>query len=378
MTRARVALLESVGQQLSLSEVTIGPLAADEIRIRVAAVGVCHTDLGAVHGVVPLPLPTVLGHEASGLVEEVGAAVTTLAPGDHVVVSYDSCRSCAQCRSGHPAYCELFAALNYGGTRLDGSTTMTRGEEPVHGNWFGQSSFGTHAVASVRNAVKVDPSLPLELLGPLGCSLQTGAGAVLNVVKAQAGQSIAVFGLGAVGLSAVMAAKSVGCDPIVAIDPNADRLALAAKLGATHTIDPTTTNDIGWAMTDISPNGVDFSIDAVGHASVIRQAVEVLRSPGTCATLGLQGLENDTVINQGHLLMGRTLTGVIEGDADPHRFIPRLIELWQQGEFPFDALVQTYPMSKINKAIAAAADGSVVKPVVLFGEESAGTDSGGS
>jgi len=366
MTHARVALFEAPDEKLTVVDVQVGPLAEDEIRIRVAGVGICHTDLTALRGGVPLPLPAVVGHEASGIVEEVGAEVTTLVPGDHVVVSFDSCRTCTQCTSGRPAYCELFAALNYFGTRLDGSTTMSRDGEPVHGNWFGQSSFGTHAVASVRNAVKVDESLPLQLLGPLGCSLQTGAGTVMRVLRAKPGQSIAVFGLGAVGLSALMAAKALGCTPIIAIDPNPERLNLATELGATHTLDPNAIDDIAWAVTDISANGVDFSVDAVGLESVVQQALAVLRSPGICATLGLQGLENDIVIDQGHLLLGRTLTGVIEGDVDPHQFIPQLVDLWKNGQFPFDKLIETYTLPDINEAIAAAAAGSVIKPVIVF------------
>lgn len=369
MTTATVVLFETPGAELVLTEVTLGDLEPGEVRIRVAGVGICHTDLAAINGVVPLPLPAVVGHEAAGVVEEIGTEVTELAPGDHVVVSFDSCRTCTQCSAGHPAYCELFAALNYFGTRLDGSTTMHRGDTPVHGNWFGQSSFGTHAVVSARNAVKVDPALPLETLGPLGCSLQTGAGTVLNVLNPVAGQSIAVFGIGAVGLSAVMAAKAVGCEPIIVVDPNPTRLTLALELGATHTINPNDTDDVAWTVSDICSGGVDFSIDAVGIGSVVRQALQVLRSPGICATLGLQGLENDVLIDQGHLLIGRTLTGVIEGDADPHNFIPQLVELWRQGRFPFEKLTRKYPLARIHEAIAAAADGSVIKPIVVCSRE---------
>lgn len=364
----RVALLEAVGTPLVFADVEFGPLLGDEILIRVAGVGICHTDLTAIHGALPLPLPVVLGHEASGVVAAVGPAVTALVPGDHVVVSFDSCRDCRSCTSGRPAYCHRFAALNYRGVRRDGSTTMTRAGAPVHGNWFGQSSFGTHAVATARNAVKVDPTLPLSLLGPLACSLQTGAGAVLNVLSPKPGDSIAVFGLGAVGLSAVMAARAAQCSTVIAIDVNPERLEVAAELGATHLINPSGIGDVVAAVLAASPRGVDHSVDAVGLSSVVQQAVAVLRSPGTCATLGLQGPLNDTVINQGHLLMGRTLTGVIEGDADPHTFIPELVRLWQDGRFPFDRLVRSYPFEDINDALAAAADGSVLKPVVTFAD----------
>jgi aryl-alcohol dehydrogenase len=188
----------------------------------------------------------------------------------------------------------------------------------------------------------------------------------MSVLRAKPGQSIAVFGLGAVGLSALMAANALGCTPIIAIDPNPERLNLATELGATHTLDPSAIDDIVWAVTDISANGVDFSVDAVGLESVVQQALGVLRSPGICATLGLQGLENEVRIDQGHLLLGRTLTGVIEGDVDPHQFIPQLVDLWKNGQFPFDKLIETYTLPQINEALAAAAAGSVIKPVIVF------------
>ncbi|MEW2395650.1 NAD(P)-dependent alcohol dehydrogenase [Streptomyces sp. NPDC046862] len=364
--KGNAAVLREPGAELTIEEVEFGELAPDEVLVRIAGVGVCHTDLTAQSGGVPLPLPVVLGHEGAGVVHAVGDAVETLSVGDHVVLSFDSCRECATCKAGHPAYCELFAALNYFGTRLDGTATMSRGDEDVHGSWFGQSSFGAYAVASVRNTVKVDDDVPLDILGPLGCGLMTGAGTVFNVLRPAAGQSLGVFGLGAVGLSAVMAAKAAGCTTIVAVDLNPERLKLATELGATHVIDPSQTKDVGWAITEITGTGLDFTVDAVGLGSVVRQAVEALRSPGVCATLGLQGLENEMTIDQGHLLIGRTLTGVIEGDADPHDLIPRLIKLWRAGDFPFDRLVERRPFHEINEAIASARSGQVIKPVLVF------------
>lgn len=362
------ALLREYGGPLTLEDVEPNGIQADEVLVRIVGVGLCHTDLTAIKGDVPLPLPAVIGHEGAGVIEAVGDDVTTLAVGDHVVLSFDSCHECASCTSGHPAYCELFAAMNYFGTRLDGSPTLQQGSDDVHGSWFGQSSFGTHAVASVRNAVKVDKDLPLELLGPLGCGLLTGAGAVLNVLRPQPGQSIGVWGLGTVGLAAVMAAKAAGCETIVAVDMNSDRLAIAKEFGATHVFDPTEHTDLVWEISE-QVGGLDYTVEAVGLGSVIRQALETLKSPGTCATLGLQTLENEITVDQGHLLIGRTLTGVIEGDADPHTFIPELIELWRTGKFPFDKLIQTFPLEKINDAIDSFRSGRVVKPVLLTAEE---------
>ena len=363
---ATAAVLEEVGAPLVLREVEVSTPQENEILVRIVGVGICHTDVSAVDGVFPLPLPAVLGHEGSGVVEAVGPSVTTLEVGDHVAISYGHCRECEPCTDGHPAYCDMFAPLNYFGERIDGTVTLHAGEEEVHGNWFNQSSFATYAIADVHNAVKVPKDLPLELLGPLGCGFQTGAGSVYNVLEAKAGRGIIVFGLGAVGLGAIMAAKAIGCEPIIGVDVNASRLATAVELGATDTINPTETDDLLWRVQELAAPGVHYAFDAVGHAGVIRQALESLRTAGHCVTVGFQGLEHEIVIDQGHLLLGRRLSGVIEGDSDPQTFVPKLIELYRNGQFPFDSLIKTFPFSEINEAIAAATSGEVIKPVLVF------------
>jgi aryl-alcohol dehydrogenase len=363
---ATAAVLHELGAPLVIEEVELSPPCEGEVLVRMRGVGICHTDISASHGSIPIPLPAVLGHEGSGVVEAVGPGVTELAVGDHVALSFDHCGDCPQCEHGHPAYCELFGPLNYFCERLDGTVTMHRGDEEVRGNWFGQSSFATHAIASVRNAVKVPGDLPLELLGPLGCGLQTGAGSVLNVLQAKEGEGIAIFGLGGVGLGALMAAKAVGCAPIIAVDLNPARLELAVELGATDTINPAETDDLLWRIQEIAAPGVHYAFDAVGAGLVIRQALESLRSPGHCVTVGFQALEHEITIDQGHLLLGRRLSGVVEGDSDPQSFIPRLIELHKAGKFPFERLVKTFPFTEINAAIEASERGEVVKPVLVF------------
>ena len=364
--KATAALLRETEGPLTIEEIELDSLQAGEVLVRIRGVGICHTDIAAQQGVIPLPLPTVLGHEGSGIVEAVGEGVTRLVPGDHVALSYDHCGDCQWCSRGRTAYCEVFAAVNYFGARLDSSLTMRQGEDEVFGSWFGQSSFASYAIASERNAVKVPNDLPIELLGPLGCGLQTGAGSVMNVLRPEAGDGFCVFGLGAVGLAGVMAARALGCDPIIAVDPNPVRLELARELGATHTFDPAASHDLVWDIIGVAAPGVHCSLDAVGTGPVIRQALEVLRSPGRCVTVGFQGLEHDITIDQGHLLLGRSLSGVIEGDADPAEFIPRLIALHREGKFPFERLIETFPFERINEAIAAAEAGTVVKPVVVF------------
>jgi aryl-alcohol dehydrogenase len=364
--KTTAAVVRDTEAPMTIEEIEVGELSEGELLVKIAGVGICHTDISAAHGMIPIPLPTVLGHEGSGVVVAVADDVEGFEVGDHVAISFDHCGECSRCTGGHPAYCEVFGALNYFGTRMDGTTTLSKGEEEVHGNFFGQSSFAGHAICSKNNAVKVDKDLPLELLGPLGCGLQTGAGTVVNVLKAQPGQSIAIFGLGGVGLSAVMAAKAIGCDPIVVFDLNDKRIELAKELGATHGFNPSQHKDLVWDVMLVVAPGVDLSFDAVGFGPVIRQALEVLGSPGHCASVGFQGLENEITIDQGHLLLGRTFSGVIEGDAVPSEFIPKMIEWYKDGKFPFDRLIKTYKIDEINQAFADSESGDVIKPVIVF------------
>ena len=361
----RAAVFDEPGSVPTLREVEATGLQAGEVLVEIAGVGVCHTDLTALAGYVPLPTPAVLGHEGAGTVVGVGDDVDRLAVGDSVVLSFDSCGACPACGRGRPA-CRSFAPLNYSGRRADGTTTLRGSDGDLHGSWFGQSSWGTHAVADVRNAVKVDGDLPLHLFGPLGCGLLTGAGTVMNVLRPESGQRVGFWGLGTVGLAGVMAAKAAGAEVIVAVDFHRQRLDLARELGATHTVDPSQHDDVVAAVRT-AVGGLDCTMEAVGSGPVIGQALGVLRSPGICATVGLQGPKNEVTVDQGHLLMGRTLTGVIEGDADPHELIPRLVELWRSGRFPFEKLVTEYPLDAIAAALDDFRAGRVIKPILIPG-----------
>ncbi|WP_216913211.1 NAD(P)-dependent alcohol dehydrogenase [Nocardia noduli] len=363
MTTSLSAVLRDPAAPFSIESIHLddpGPL---EALVRIVATGFCHTDLIGRSGLLGEQfLPVVLGHEGAGIVEKVGLGVTSVEPGDHVVLSFDSCGNCTACRGGRPTDCEAFEARNLVGLTSDGRRTAhdTAGE-PVTNRWFGQSSFGQYALATERNLVKVRRDVPLEKLGPLGCGVQTGAGSVLNVMRLSAGQSLAVFGAGAVGLSAIMAAKLSGAGEIVAVDLNPERRALALEFGATRAVDGAT-DDVATAVRG-DTSGLDFSFDTTGVATVMANAVRVLRRPGTCVLVG-SGMEMLTL--HPSELTGKSVTFNYEGGAVPQNFIPRLIELWQQGVFPFDRMITTYDLSDISRAEADAVAGAAVKPIIVM------------
>jgi aryl-alcohol dehydrogenase len=359
------AVLREQNGPLSVEDLDLAPLRANEVLVRMVGTGVCHTDVGIIATAMPEQMPIILGHEGSGVVEDVGSAVVKVAPGDHVVLSFAFCGQCRKCQSGTMVHCDNFLALNMVGARGDGSSAYSSKGREIKGHFFGQSSFAAYSVTTEQNCVKVDRDVPLEMLGPLGCGVQTGAGTVLNALKPDAGTSIAVFAAGSVGLSAILGAVVSGCTTIVAVDPLASRRDIARSLGATHAVDPATEN-AAEAVKDITGGGADFAVDCIGLPSVIRSAVECLASPGTCATVGFQGLDNEFALNLGQLLWGRTLMGVIEGSAVPDVFIPRMIDLYRAGRFPFDRLIEEMPFDQINEAIEASHHGALVKAVLTY------------
>src|SRR5712691_4393029 len=258
----------------------------DELLVQIVASGMCQTDQHGRDGYYNSPLPAVFGHEGAGIIAAVGEEVTRFAPGDHVVISFPWCGTCSNCRRHMEAHCQNNFNLKMRGTRPDGSTLMSKDGAPVYSAFFQQSSFATHAIANERFAVKVRKDAPLDLLGPFACSGQTGAGAVLNSMQPRPGDAFAVFGVGAVGLSGLMAAKVAGCDPIIAVDIHAKRLALARELGATHAIDHSGRADVVAEIRKLTGDGVRFSLETSAQPTVFREAVEALMPAGTCVLLG--------------------------------------------------------------------------------------------
>ena len=355
------AVLRSQDGPYSLEEVELAPPRPDEVLVRIVATGMCHTDVLPRGEGTLSPPPIICGHEGAGVVEEVGSEVTGIEVGDHVVLSFESCGACEACAERRPFACAEFLLRNLLGRRSDFTTGVTdaSGAE-VASRWFGQSSFATHAVATARNAVVVDRGLPLERLGPLGCGILTGAGSVLNALDVQAGRSVVVFGAGAVGLAALMAAVAVGAAPVVAVDLHDARLALATELGAAHVVRGDAP-DLLERLAELTGGGAHHVVDTTGVPAVTRNAMASLRLGGSGALVGAQ---LDDLVLDTLAVVGKTAHWVLEGDADPHTSIPRLLELWQAGRFPFDRLIEEFPFAEIDAAEAASLSGRVVKPVL--------------
>jgi aryl-alcohol dehydrogenase len=338
----------------------------DEVLVRLVATGICHTDISMRdHKIYPIPHPVVLGHEGAGIVERVGAGVTKVKAGDHVILASNSCGHCPSCVEGMPVYCYDFNAYNFSGSRPDGTSPLSKNGEKIH-YFHAQSTFANYSVTRERSVVKVNKDAPLELLGPLGCGVMTGAGAVINSMAVGVGHSIAVFGTGSVGLSAIMAAKLVGAGIIIAVDLVESRLTLARELGATHTVNPDKESTIE-AIKKITGAGVNFTLDTTGNMKVLRQAMDVLAPRGTCGFVGGAPEGAAVTINVEQIMVGgRTIRGIIEGDSNPEVFLPKLIELYMLGRFPFDKLVKFYPFEEINTAVDDALSGRTVKPILRF------------
>jgi aryl-alcohol dehydrogenase len=365
--KTTVAAISRDGAPFPVIEtIQLGEPRPGEVLVRIAASGICHTDARAgASGGPGTPRPVVLGHEGSGVVEEVGPGVTTLKAGDHVVLSGSSCGQCPQCQHNYPSYCVQMYPRNFGGLRIDGTSAYSQNGQRLFGHFFGQSSFAQHSIVAERTAVKVPSDVPLDMLGPLGCGVITGAGAVINSLNVGVGDSIAVFGTGSVGLSAIMAAKLVGAARIIAVDVVPSRLALAQALGATDIINSKETAEVGKAIRDLMPAGVTFSFNTTSVPDLYSQALECLSMRGTAAFVTAP--RGDWKPQMFAMLAGgRKLQGILGGDAAPQLFIPLLIEYYRQGRLPFDRLLRYYPFEEIAKAFQDMEHGETIKPVLCM------------
>lgn len=351
------AVVDAPGGPFRIARLRMDMPGPGQIRVRIRACGVCHTDMVMRDGALPVPFPSILGHEGAGIVDAVGPGVTGIAPGDHVLLSFDSCGTCHACHDRQPGYCVEFFPRNFLGIDAPDAGGIWHDADRIGANIFGQSAFATHAFAHPANVVKIDSDLPLEILAPLGCGVQTGAGTVLETLRVAAGQSIAILGAGAVGLSAVMAAKIAGAGRIAVLDRHAHRLDLAAELGATE------------IATDVSALDGDFDhiVDTTGVPALAERCIDRLALRGTLALVGAYPPEPRMGVDLSVVMsMGRRIIGVVEGGIDPQAFIPKLIDYYRAGKLPLEKLVRTYPFAAIEEAVHASETGAVVKPVLIM------------
>jgi aryl-alcohol dehydrogenase len=370
-TTAQAAICRGHDHPFTIEPVELADLAPQEILVRVVACGICHTDLAVRDAQLPVPLPVVLGHEGAGIVEAVGSEVTSARPGDRVVMSFNSCGTCPSCAIAAPTYCYNFFPNNWSGTRADGTPCMHHNGAPMAANFFGQSAWATHAITHDRNTIVLPErfnAIPLDMIAPIGCGLMTGAGAVLNAMAVRRGLPIAVFGAGTVGMAAIMAAKIAGADPIIAVDVNDARLALALELGATHAFSAKD-NAVG-RIRELVPHGLGYAFDTTGINTVIQDGWSLLAPKGICGIVGASDPSDNLTFNEAAFMGGgRTVMGILGGNSDGAPFLIELLDHYLAGNFPFDRLIGHFDFADINEAIEASETGQVVKPVLRISAE---------
>ncbi len=363
--KTKAAVSRAPKQDFVIEEVELPEPRPGQVLVRIVGVGLCHTDLASRDGLLVAPFPSIFGHEAAGIVEAVGAGVTKVAPGDAVVLAPMSDGDCFKCQTGEPMYCDHFSQLNFQ-TDPEGPVARLNDGATARLEFFGQSSFAEYALAHERNTIKVPDTDLLEVMGTLGCGIQTGAGTVMNGLKPEAGSTIVILGAGAVGLAALLGAVVCGCATIIIVDRIAAKLELAKSLGATHVVDTSSGSELAEAIRAILPRGADAVVDTAGVPALIAEAINGLANRGTLALVAVPPTPDRKLELPwlSMLLAGQKVQGFIEGDSIPDIFIPRMIELNRQGRFPFEKLITTYPFAQINQAVQDLHDGKVVKAVL--------------
>jgi len=366
--RVRAAVMPARSGRWAIVPLEIAEPGPREVLVRVVASGICQTDVHARDGFFPMPWPAVYGHEGAGIVERVGAGGTTLAPGDAVLMANPACGECPDCLDGYESYCVHAARLKQSGLRADGSIALGDGETPVYGSFFQQSSFATHALATERNTIRIPAAAALDVAAAFPCGVNTGAGAVMNVLKPRAGESFVVFGAGTVGLAGVMAARLAGCDPIVVVDRFESRLALARELGATHAVSANDRNLVAEVKRAVGGRGARLSLEAAGFPDALRAAVEVLAPRGVCCLTGSARAGTEVALEMRHVQQGRTVRGCVQGESRVREFLPRLVDLHLAGHLPVERLVRHYAFERINEAVEDMLAGRTIKAVLRIAD----------
>lgn len=353
---------------LELERLTLAPPGPGEVLVRVGVAGLCHSDLSVVDGVRPRPVPMVLGHEAAGVVEAVGAQVAHVAAGDRVVFAFvPSCGNCVPCLSGRPALCERGATANSDGALLSGRRPFSRADGSPVNQHLGVSAFAERTVAAAASVVRVPDDLPLEQAALFGCALMTGVGAVLNTARSEPGSTALVVGLGGVGLAAVMGARLAGCERIVAVDLDPAKCVLAQELGATDVVP--SAEGAAEQVRALTHGGVDYAFEAAGHPVALALAYHATRRGGTTVGIGLPHPDQRFELPALNLVAEeRRLMGSYMGSAVPRRDIPRYVGLFRAGRLPVDRLAgNRYPLTEVNEAMDALAGGAVARQLIVMG-----------
>ena len=372
--KTRAAVLRQTGasmpfgqsRPLDVVEVDLAPPARDEVLVKVAAAGICHSDLSIINGDRPRGTPIVLGHEAAGVVQQVGEGVTDLEVGDHVVLLFvPSCGHCLPCAEGHPVQCEPAGAANMAGTLLNGARRLSENGQPIN-HFVGLAAFAEHTVVARQAVQKIDKRIPLEIAALFGCAVMTGVGTVVNAAGVQPGQSVAVVGMGGVGLSGVMGAVAAGATQVVAVDIADDKLAVARQMGATHTVnakDPDAVEQIR----RITNGGVHHALEMVGAVAGLELAFKVTRKGGTTVTVGLPRVSDQMFSVSGPQLVAeeRTLKGSYMGSCIPRRDVPRYMALYDAGRLPVEKLITGYvTLDDINEGFDRLARGEAIRQII--------------
>jgi len=362
----KAAVLYESNKPIVIEDVSIDDPKDREVLVKMVATGVCHTDLHFIKGEMPQPLPVVLGHEGAGIVEEVGPGVTTLQPGDHVVlmVAY-SCGKCRYCVSGQPAMCPEWLAFHMIGSLPDGTKRLRKGDQELN-HFFSQSSFAEYAVVHERTAVKVRNDAPLDKVCLLGCGVTTGIGAVLNTAGIKAGDSIVIYGCGGVGLSGVMAAKLAGAGALIAVDTVEMKLEKAKEMGADYVINASQ-EDPPQKVMEILGGGADHAVECIGNVNVMAQAFASIHNGGKCVVAGMAPLGAMMSVAPFEFLLGKTITGSVQGHIRAAIDVPKYTDLYMSGKLPVDKLISRYyALDQLNEALEALEKGEVVRSVIRF------------
>ncbi|WP_444546086.1 S-(hydroxymethyl)glutathione dehydrogenase/class III alcohol dehydrogenase [Vogesella indigofera] len=370
--KCKAAVAWAAGQPLSIEDIEVMPPQAGEVRVRIVASGVCHTDAFTLSGEDPEGIfPCILGHEGGGIVESVGEGVTSVAVGDHVIPLYTpECGECKFCKSGKTNLCQKIRATQGRGLMPDGTTRFSKDGQPIY-HYMGTSTFSEYTVLPEISLAKVNPAAPLEEVCLLGCGVTTGMGAVVNTAKVKAGDSVAIFGLGGIGLSAIIGARMAGAGRIIGIDINEGKFELAKKLGATDVINPKSFDqpiqDVIVAMTD---GGVDFSFECIGNVNVMRSALECCHKGwGESVIIGVAGAGQEISTRPFQLVTGRVWRGSAFGGVRGRSELPDYVERYLNGEFRLDDFItHTMPLQDINTAFELMHEGKSIRSVIHYGK----------